>query len=242
MGTHTAGPRPGRLALLDTVRGATVLSMIAFHACYDAAYIYGLDMPWFAGTALQAAWRSSISWTFLLLAGWMASLSRSNAKRAARYGLCAAAIWAATSLASVDTPISFGIMYCMAASTALAALARPLIVKTGHPAAWVALCLALFWLTAQVPKGTYPFSGLAWLGLPGTGFASGDYYPLIPYFFMYAAGSFAASAFMRSHPDGAPAWIVRDPLPPVTALGRHALGLYILHQPILLVVFELALG
>ena len=50
-----------RLSALDTLRGFTILSMIAFHACYDAAYIYGFSLPWFAGTPLQAIWRSSIS-------------------------------------------------------------------------------------------------------------------------------------------------------------------------------------
>lgn len=109
----------GRIEAFDTLRGIAVASMVAFHACYDLVYIYGADIPWFTSGPLQELWRISISWVFLALAGWMTSLSKSNIRRAVIYGLTALVIWIATTVASVDTPISFGIMYCMAASTLL---------------------------------------------------------------------------------------------------------------------------
>lgn len=227
-----------RLCAFDTLRGFTVLSMVAFHACYDAAYIYGFSLPWFTGTPLQAVWRSSISWTFLFLAGWMVSQSRSNGRRAVKYGALAMAIWVATSLTAIDTPISFGIMYCMAASTAITAISAPLIRRCRMPVAMLAASLALFALTSSLPRSNYPVEGLAWLGLPGQGFVSGDYYPLLPYGFMYAAGLFAALAFIKRNPSDPPRWITKDWFPPLTAIGRHALECYVIHQPLLLIAFE----
>lgn len=47
---------PKRITIFDTVRGFTMISMAGFHACYDLAYLYGWDMPWFTQTAFQDIW------------------------------------------------------------------------------------------------------------------------------------------------------------------------------------------
>lgn len=65
-----------RITIFDTVRGFTMISMAGFHACYDLAYLYGWDMPWFTQTVFQDIWRASISWVFLFIAGWMCTLSQ----------------------------------------------------------------------------------------------------------------------------------------------------------------------
>lgn len=46
-----------RITIFDTVRGFTMISMAGFHACYDLAYLYDLDMPWFTQTVFQDIWR-----------------------------------------------------------------------------------------------------------------------------------------------------------------------------------------
>ena len=53
-----------RITIFDTVRGFTMISMAGFHACYDLAYLYDWDMPWFTQTVFQDIWRASISWVF----------------------------------------------------------------------------------------------------------------------------------------------------------------------------------
>lgn len=126
-----------RIAIFDTVRGFTMLSMAGFHACYDLAYLYGWDMPWFTETVFQDIWRASISWVFLFIAGWMCTLSRNNVKRALKYAAAALIVWIATTLVSVDDSVNFGIMYCMAACTAVVALTRPALQKRStHSPTW----------------------------------------------------------------------------------------------------------
>lgn len=157
-----------RITIFDTVRGFTMISMAGFHACYDLAYLYDWDMPWFTQTVFQDIWRASISWVFLFIAGWMCTLSRNNAKRAAKYAAAALVVWIATTLVSVDDSVNFGIIYCMATCTAVAAVARPMLKKV--PSTWgITICLALFAATWGIPKSTYSFSYLAWLGFPGPG-------------------------------------------------------------------------
>lgn len=118
-----------RITIFDTVRGFTMISMAGFHACYDLAYLYDWDMPWFTQTVFQDIWRASISWVFLFIAGWMCTLSRNNIKRAAKYALAALVVWLATTLVSVDDSVNFGIIYCMAACTGIVALTDPVLEK-----------------------------------------------------------------------------------------------------------------
>lgn len=249
-----------RVSVLDTFRGLVILSMIGFHACYDMVYLLGWSIPWFSDGTFQDVWRCSISWSFLLLAGWMTSCSRSNARRALRYGVVAVVVFLATYITRIDTPVSFGIIYCMAASTALYALLEPglnRLSRTQSIIAGIILCLA-FLLLRDVPRHAYPVTGLSWLGFPSPTFASGDYYPLVPYALLYLAGALWAHGYQMgmsrgshagraNHVDGLrratirayPAWMYRDYLPPVTALGRHSLLAYLLHQPLLIALFML---
>lgn len=167
----------------------------------------------------------------------MCTLSRNNIKRAAKYAVAALVVWVATTLVSVDDSVNFGIIYCMAACTAIVALARPVLVKV--PSVWgIAICLILFACSWSIPKAAYPIPYLAWLGFPDPDFISGDYYPLIPFFFMYLAGFFAARTTQKSSRE-APAWAYENPIPALASLGRHALPFYLLHQPVILGVLEL---
>ena len=173
----------------------------------------------------------------LVIAGWMCTLSRNNIKRAAKYAAAALVVWIATTLVSVDDSVNFGSIFCMAACTAIVALARPVLDRV--PAAWgITICLIFFACTWSIPKAVYPIPYLAWLGFPDPDFVSGDYYPLIPFYFMYLAGFFAARTAQESNCE-APVWAYENPIPVLASLGRHALPFYLLHQPVILGVLEL---
>lgn len=167
----------------------------------------------------------------------MCTLSRNNIKRAAKYAVAALIVWVATTLVSVDDSVNFGIIFCMAACTAIVALARPFLDRV--PAVWgISICLILFACTWSIPKAVYPIPYLAWLGFPSPDFVSGDYYPLIPFLFMYLTGFFAARTVQKANRK-APAWAYVNPIPALASLGRHALPFYLLHQPVILGVLEL---
>ena len=253
MGARDRADGRARVHGFDVIRGAAVVSMVAFHLCYDLAYIRGVPLPWFRGLA-QDAWRASISWTFLLVAGCMCAYSHNNTRRSLRYLALALAIFVVTTLVRVDVPISFGIIYCMGASTlAYAALDRMRALPRS-PAALVAIALALtaaFVACLGVPCGTlgmgtasvviprapYDTNLLSWLGFPGPRFSSGDYYPLIPYSLLYLAGSMLGRLMKRL---GAPWWLRGLRCRPLEFVGRHALAVYVVHQPVLLLVAMLA--
>lgn len=214
--------------------------MVAFHVMYDLTYLYGISAPWFTDSPMQGIWRISISWVFLALAGWMTSHSRSNLKRGLRYSLVALLIWAATAVSGVGTSISYGIMYCMAASTLLWCVMDKFAPRltTERPSVCAALLLLAFTALYMVPRSSYPIEGFAWLGFPGPEFRSGDYYPIIPFSLLLLSSAFASRGFTRSGRK-VPAWMYRGIFPPLAFVGRHALAIYVMHQPIALATIEI---
>ena len=232
-----------RLHLFDALRGFSIISMVAFHLCYDLKFLAGLSMDWFA-PPLQDVWRASISWTFLFIAGIMCSLSKSNLKRALRYGALALAIYVVTLIAAVDYPISFGIIYCMAACTFVSWLICRLGIRPKGPIACAALFICFLLLlgvpygyvgigpcVVRLPMEWYSTPWLSWLGLPGPTFVSGDYYPLIPNLFLFLSGSALGWWWADV---GFPEACSKIRCAPLEFVGRHPLEIYVAHQPILL--------
>ena len=88
----------------------------------------------------------------------------------------------------------------------------------------------------NLPDGLYQNDLTAYLGFPGPDFFSTDYFPLIPWFFLFVSGYFLHRIFCEK--DG------MDHLEPILCrplecLGRHTLGIYMIHQPVLYALFLL---
>ena len=86
-----------------------------------------------------------------------------------------------------------------------------------------------FLLCAELPRAWYTL-WLAPLGLPGQGFSSADYFPLIPWCFVFAAGTVIGRLARAGR---FPAWMYPSRVPFFSFLGRHALLIYVVHQPVI---------
>ena len=244
------GKRP-HYGLLDTVRGVCILSMVAYHGMYDLVDIFGLPSAWYTGLP-GYIWQQSICWTFILLSGLCWQLSRRHVKRGLLLVGCGAAISLITWLVMPSQRILYGVLNLLGLS---ALLLIPLDKLFRKIPAWAGLggALLLFALTKNVSRGSLGFEGLvlcqlpSWLyatdllavvGFPSPTFWSTDYFPLLPWFFLFCAGYFLwglLSQSERAKERLAPG--VR----PLSFLGRHSLIIYLAHQPVLMGVF-LAVG
>ena len=137
--------------------------------------------------------------------------------------------------------IWFGVLHLNAAAVLLTCLVYPLLQRL--PAgAGLAASAALFALTNQLPEGYLGFenwrlcavpaglyrANLFWLGLPDlTRFTSADYFPILPWVFLFWCGVFLARLWRpgRGEPPAA--------LRPLCAIGRNTLLVYMLHQPVI---------
>ena len=240
------GNRP-HYGLLDTVRGLCILSMVAYHGMYDLVDIFGLPSAWYTGLP-GYIWQQSICWTFILLSGMCWQLSRHHVKRGLLLVGCGAAISLITWLAMPSQRILYGVLNLLGLS---ALLLIPLDKVFRKIPAWAGLggALLLFALTKNVSRGSLGFEGLVlcrlprWLyatdllavvGFPSPSFWSTDYFPLLPWFFLFCAGYFLWSLLDKSPRAKA---LLQPGLRPLSFLGRHSLVIYLIHQPALMAVF-----
>lgn len=240
------GERP-HYGLLDTVRGVCILSMVAYHGMYDLVDIFGLPSAWYTGLP-GYIWQQSICWTFILLSGMCWQLSRRHVKRGLLLVGCGAAITLITWLVMPSQRILYGVLNLLGLS---ALLLIPLDKVFRKIPAWAGLlgALLLFALTKNVARGSLGFEGLVlcrlprWLyatdllavvGFPSPSFWSTDYFPLLPWFFLFCAGYFLWSLLDKSPRAKA---LLRPGLRPLSFLGRHSLVIYLAHQPALMAVF-----
>ena len=231
------GGMPQRSIRTDVIKGALVLLMIFYHACYIAV-MFGLSTIdlyhgfWWIFPRFIAA-------SFVTVSGWNLAGKRlrggtfaDSAVRAARLGLVALVISAVTWPVFGTSFVFFGIIHLLALSSILA---FPLLGRPALALALGAACLAGGWVLGPM-RFAWPW--LAWLGLrPATLYPS-DYLPLIPWFGFVAFGAAARDISARANrvgPELSPGLRLRPaaPIRAVAALGKNSLVVYLVHLPLL---------
>lgn len=228
-----------RWQILDAIRGCALVSMLLYHAAWDLVYLFGADWPWYHGFAAHV-WQQSICWTFILLSGYCWALGRRRLRRGLTVFLCGALITAVTWLFMPENLVYCGVLTLLGASSLLAIPLAPALERL-PPRAGAAGSFLLFLLfrdvsagylgfegtrPAALPRGLYRDHFTALLGFPPADFFSTDYFPLLPWFFLFLTGWF----LFRLRPEEVRE-IRRVPL--AAAMGRHSLLIYMLHQPVI---------
>jgi uncharacterized membrane protein len=231
---------------IDAARGVAVVMMIVYHAAFDLA-TFG-DLPLDPNTGFWGAFSYATAASFIFLAGLSLPLSQARAIAAGRTGgalwrhFLARGAWIfnwgfgitlATWALFPQAPILFGILHLIGVAIPLAYpflrfTWANLVLGTGL----VALGVALRGVAVDTPW-------LLWLGLRPVGFTSVDYRPLLPWFGVIllgvGVGNLLRAARARHHTPP-----VATPTPalaaPLALLGRHSLPIYLLHQPLLIVL------
>ena len=154
-GTRTLVRPRRRIASLDALRGLTLVSMIAYHACWDLVYLFHADWDWYRGTGAYI-WQQSICWTFILLSGFCFSLGRRPLRRGLTVFGCGWVVTLVTVLFMPEEQIWFGVLTligsCMLLMVPLEKLLRHVPVGVG-----LAASAALFTLLRNVNQGTLGF-------------------------------------------------------------------------------------
>ena len=233
-----------RYHLIDALRGLALLNMLGMHFLYDVNVVFGREPTWYLRPAVFL-WQQYICWSFILIAGFSFHWGRrGNLKRGLLLNVLGLVITAVTLIAVPSEAIWFGILNFMGCAILLTIpLERGL--KKVPPTLGLALCFALFLLFRHVdsgflglgafsfrlPAALYRYRVLAPLGFPDTLFRSSDYFPMLPWYFLFLCGWFLGVLFQR-HESWQRAARVKIPL--ISAVGRNTIWVYMLHQPILM--------
>lgn len=228
--TETGKPRRERIEALDVIRGILILGMICDHILYDC--VSYLDVPYrFFDNPIRLTVHYIGAYLFILLSGASSSISRSNWRRGLELAAIAAGVTLVTWIGDHDAFIVFGILHCLAACTLLYALLRPALDRIPYriqPVLWVLLTAVSFYLT-DVVRTDIP--GLWIFGFPTADFFSADYFPLLPWIFVYFLGAWAGPMIFEHR---LPAWFYRIRCQWLAYIGRHSLIIYLAHQPVVL--------
>jgi uncharacterized membrane protein len=243
-----AAASSGRRWEVDASRGVAFSMMALYHLLFDLHYFAGWPIAVTSG--FWGGFADATAGLFLSLVG--ISLTLSYARWRARqadpyfphlvrrgfrilgYGFLVTLV---TWLVDPRQVVLFGILHLIGVSILLA---WPFL---GGRLANLVLGAVLVGLGSLVEGVVLPagFPWLLWLGLPPAGFSSFDYRPLLPWFGVVLWGIAAGNLL---YPHGRPLRPLPDwsGLPPARLLawlGRHALVLYLVHQPVMIALLVL---
>ena len=219
-----------RIWELDALRGACILGMVAVHLIFD------LQIPTGKAFAFVQNWGGVL---FFLLSGLCATLgSRPVRRGAVVLGaglLCTAVTWIGCALGMLPDImlIRFGVLHCLGACMLLWPVFRklPLWLLGVLGAGFAALGI---YLTRCV---MVEFSGFAWLGLLYPSYSSADYFPLLPFLGFFLLGAALGRLLYPKRESLLPRWGNLWFFRALQWCGRHSLILYLLHQPLLMLLF-----
>ena len=237
-----------RIHLLDEIRGLAVFCMVFYHAYYvfgdmfgmvRAQKLYSFFMP---AEPLFAA-------LFIAVCGISCSLSHNNLKRSLKI-LAAAAVF--TLVTCVILPafdirgaeIYFGILHFLGFSVLIYALGKKAFDRI-NPYFGLTACAVLYPFFSGISKGILGYGELLNINLPGVlyksnwllplgiysdSFSSADYFPLLPFIFIFLAGIFIGRIIMIK---GFPEYTYRKRSVFLGWLGTHAFIIYVAHFPVI---------
>ena len=219
-----------RIDLLDAWRSLAVVCMVIYHFLYDLM-LFGLMSPETMFSPGLNAFQKFICCSFILLSGMSSRFSRNNIRRGLITLGAGFLVIAGSFVAGV--PILFGILQFLGCAMLLYGLIGnrfeqlPTVLQ---PVLCIVLYIATDIWTSRVMVSVpwlYP------LGFLYPGFSSSDFFPILPWIFLFLLGAWLGGVLPSPGTEGSasrlytklPAW--------TTWIGRHSLLVYLLHQPIL---------
>lgn len=241
-----------RAGLLDEVRGFCIICMVVYHVMFDLNYNFGIHVPIMFDSWFDII-RDIFAGMFMFISGISCRYSRNNAKRGIQCFFIGMVITFIFAFFSPGAPILFGILHFMGISMMIYGIWDKYILKISAKAG-VIICTVLFIMTRgivygylgpaagigiKLPDMLYNAGLLFPLGFIKNGFISMDYFPLLPWIFVFLAGAYIGEYAVN---DKMPAFFYKTHFKPLAVAGRYTLWIYILHQPIAMLIFFLIFG
>lgn len=230
-----------RLHLIDEIRGFCIICMVFYHALYSLEFIF-YDNTFSRVFDFLSIFEPGFAFVFIIISGFCCELSRSNILRGARLFVIAMLITLVTYLFFPEQIIVFGILHMLSISMVLYGILKPVIAKIPEILG-IIICLTLFVLTFKItlgkigpfslPLGIYKYNFLFPVGICSYKFYSADYFPLLPWVFIFFLGSFIGSIGIKR---GFAEFMYIKHSRLLSFAGRNTLLIYIIHQPVIYVI------
>ena len=232
-----------RVGFLDEVRGFAIICMVVYHLMFDLKYFFGIDVPVFFDGWFDVI-RDVFAGLFIFISGIACNYSHNNLKRGTQCFFIGMSITFITAFATPDSPDSFGILHCLGICMLIYGLAEGFIKKVPSfigivVSVFLFLCTMNFrygfvgiknLFSFTLPGFLYNTNVLFPLGFPSSAYSSLDYFPLLPWMFLFFAGAFFG-VYVKL--DLMPRFFYKTRFRFFAASGKYSLWIYVLHQPVL---------
>ena len=235
-----------RYNTLDEARGFAVLCMVFYHAFYTMAWMFSMPL----GEVLLnffAPAEPFFAAFFIFLSGVCCSFSHSNLARGIKLAVVALLLTAITLILPYfnieGAEIYFGILHLLSCGMLLVGLLNKVIKAIPIPIGAILffiLFLAFYNIengyigfgefSLQMPHHLYENNNLFILGFHSWDFYSADYFPILPWIFIFISGAFVG---LLAPAGKFPHFLTKKRIPPFAFVGRHALIVYLAHQPLI---------
>lgn len=237
-----------RYALLDEFRGFLVLCMVVYHGLLSVYEIFELPVAdWLFNFFTPAV--EFFAGAFIMLSGIMCGFSRSNIKRGIKCFAVAIVISIVTIIGSeflVGIDIWFGILHLLGFSMLFCGVFNFALKRVNKLVGVIVslLCFIVFYgvpndypdfvgIRNIIPYNWYLSDNLYPFGITAPDFYSADYFPILPWFFLFVMGYFIYKFhFFEKFSK----FFEPQRIKPLGFLGRHALLIYVVHQPIIYLI------
>ena len=218
-----------RIWEIDFLRGIALVLMIVFHVVFDLNDIY--DYPIYYGSGFFYYIGKTSAILFMLLSGVSCFLSRDNIKRGLKIFGIAMILTLITYLYNPAFEIKFGILHFLG----ICMMIYPLLKKMNRFFI-ILLSIVIIIVGNMFSKITVSSQFLFPIGLMSSTFTSSDYYPLLPWMGVFLIGAVVGMT-LYGKKESLFKYHMRDNI--IMKLGRNTLLVYIIHQPLILLVLEL---
>lgn len=216
-----------RYHALDVIRGFSLLLMVLHHWGYDLVD-YDLLPSWMLHNGIVDALHIIFASVFVAISGACSTFSRSNLKRGLVILAAALAVTGATYIFDQRYYVKFGILHFLGCAALIYELVRRFGIFRKVPKL---LWLLLFALSYPILFMDFNVDGLSFLGFKNAAYASYDYFPILPWIFMYFLGTALGEMISAGR---FPEFFYRIRSPFLEKTGKASIWIYLLHQPILL--------
>lgn len=234
-----------RVVLLDEIRGFAIICMVVYHAMYQLKYGFGVDVPIFFENWFNII-RDIFAGMFIFISGCMCRFSKNNLKRGVQCFFLGMIITFVVPF--FGQCIEFGILHMLGVSMMLYGLFGEGLEKVPSFVG-IVVCVLLAVITWNVTSGYIGIPKLFEWKLPAAAYEAGslypfgffdkdyaDYFPLLPWVFVFLGGSY----FGAWAKDGAlPSCFYNSHFTWLAAVGRYTIWIYMLHLPVIYLIFSL---
>ena len=222
---------PGRIKLYDTLRGFMIILVIVFHTAFDLYFLFEKDFGFLhiVTSPFVLFLRDFFATCFIILSGICTNYSRNPFRRGVIIFIFGLIVTLATAIVMPrEMIVRYGILSLIGTSMIIVAIMRPFHAHV-DPLFGAAVGIAAFFATVFVFPVVVNIEHLYFLGFVTSGFDSGDFYPLIPYYFAFLAGHFFGRWLKEKEYDVKYGGLNIKPL---AFIGRNSVYFYLLHQPV----------